>query len=84
MEDYRARMIRVKMAERGSARAAEQDFTTPELMLSGPLAEPESSVDTNVSTFSGAKVQEQVGCAKEEWGPRVRDWGHSILKQTHS
>ena len=42
----------VKRAERGSARAAEQDFRTCELILSGPIAESESSVER---TFSGAK-----------------------------
>ena len=47
---------RVKRAERGSARAAEQVFKTHELMPAGPVAKSESQVARNFSTFSGAKA----------------------------
>ena len=49
---------RVKRAERGSARAAEQVFKICELVPSGPLAESESRVARNFSPFSGAKDTE--------------------------
>jgi len=54
---------RVKMAERGSARDAERVLRTRELMQSGPVAESESRVVRNFSTFSDAKdiIQEQLG-----------------------
>ena len=53
---------RVKRAERGRAGAAEQVFRTRELMQSGPVAESESRVARNSSTFSGAKDRNQ-----EQW-----------------
>ena len=46
---------RVKMAEIGSTRAAEQDLKTHELTPSGPVAESELRDARNFSTFSGAK-----------------------------
>ena len=54
---------RVKREKIGSARAAEKIFRTSELMLSSPVAESESRVVRNFSTFSGAKdrIQEQLG-----------------------
>ena len=42
---------KVKRAEKGSAREAEQIFTTREPMPSTPIAELESSVARNVLTF---------------------------------
>ena len=48
---------RVKRAERGCARAAEQVFRTCELMPLGPVAESELKAERTFSTFSGAKAQ---------------------------
>ena len=50
--------------EKGCARAEEQVFRTCELMPSCPVAEAELRVETNFSTFSGAKDKSSgaVGC----------------------
>ena len=48
----------MKRPVRGYARAAEQDFRTCELMLSGSVAKTELTVDRSLSTFSGAKDAE--------------------------
>jgi len=53
----------VKRAERGCARAAEQDFITQELMPSCPVTESELRVTKNLSTFTDTeknRVQEQL------------------------
>ena len=53
---------RVKREEKGCARAAKGVLRTREVMPSGLVAESESRVARNFSTFSGAKyrVQEQL------------------------
>ena len=56
----------MKRAERGSTRAAEHVFRALELMPSGPIAESESRVARNFSTFSGAKDRVQ-NKKKENW-----------------
>ena len=60
---------RVKRAERGGTRAAEQVFRTSELMPSGPVAESESRVARNFSPFSGAKRHR----IQEQWGTTGND-----------
>ena len=55
---------RVKREERGNATAAEQVFRTCELMPSSSVAESESRVEKNFSTFSGANDTE----SRSSWG----------------
>ena len=66
---------RVKRAERGCARAAEQVFKTCDLMPSCPVAESELRLDRNFSTFSGAKGTEQLGMTGKGEYPVQRAMG---------
>jgi len=67
MEDDSAN-DRVKRAERGCARAAEQVFGTRELMPSGPVGESKSMVARNFSTFTCAKKQNPASFGYDEEG----------------
>ena len=72
---------RVKRAERGCARPAEQVSRTCELMQSGPAAESESRVEKAFSTFSGEKDTEFRRCDCVEWILRASGWGDKIWQQ---
>ena len=67
---------RVKMAERASARAAEQVFRTRELIPSGSVADSESRVP---ETFPPSRCKRQhsgvIGYDWEGWVQRVRGVG---------
>ena len=72
--------------ERGCARAEEQVFRTRWLMLSGPVAESESRLDSKLSTLSGEKDTElrTAVCNWVRWVQKAIGLGHKINKQTQS
>ena len=71
----------MKRAERGCARAAEQDFRTGELMPSGPVAESESLVERIFSTFSGAKGTK----SRSSWVQQgMMSEGYKMWKETQN